>query len=330
MINILYNREIDLNFSLYGVEIPIVNDRALKVFEKLNDDKNEFKEVDTSEIPLINKSDLELVHDKKYVDDLFSSYHSLEFHMLKSYELVDDNGNFNRYNPNNAKENFSHALKIILKQVGLTYLAANKALENNFCYFLGGGMHHAMTSTGRGFCLVNDIAITIRKLQREGKIKRAWVIDVDAHKGDGTAEVFKHDLFVTTLSIHMKEGWPLNSGTVRDPWFIPSHVDIGIDVNEEERYLEKLEMGLLELQTKYPAPDLCIVVNGADPYELDELESAKLLKLSKVQMLKRDQLVFNFLKDLKIPQAYVMAGGYGHHSWEVYYQFLKFVRESSS
>lgn len=194
-------------------------------------------------------------------------------------------------------------------------------------------MHHAMTFSGRGFCLVNDILIGLGKLINDKKIQSAWVIDVDVHKGDGTAEIvaMKPKLFskVKLLSIHMKEGWPLNSGSVRDPWFIPSHIDIGMDAFDDENYLNRLNEGLNKL-FEFEKPDLCVVVNGADPYKEDVLESSKLINLSKSQMLERDQMIFNFLLKNKIPQAYLMAGGYGEKSHEIYEQFLEFVGQRSS
>jgi len=329
-VKIIYSAKHDLIFENYGVMIPIVHNRAERVFLEQQKLDSHLEEIKEESIPNIEIDDLKLVHQAKYVEELFDSYHHLEYHMLKTYELIDSNGNYHRYDPSLAKFDFSHALKTILKQVGLTYYAAKLALSEKEVYYLGGGMHHAMTDIGRGFCLVNDVAIAIRKLQNEKLIQKAWIIDVDAHKGDGAAEIFKHDNSVVTFSIHMQEGWPLNTGSVRDPWFIPSNIDIGIGLGEDDRYIEKLQMGLLELKEKYPRPDLVFVVQGADPYELDELESANLLKLSKAQMLQRDKLVYEFIKTMQLPQVYVMAGGYGHHSYEIYDQFLKFVRQSSS
>lgn len=323
---IIYSSHFDLVFENYGVLIPIVHNRALKVFEEQQKIDCSIAEVRDELIPDISKEDLKLVHTNEYIEELFGSYHHLEYHMMKTYELIDSDGKYNRYDPTVAKNNFSHALKIILKQVGLTYYSAKLALTEREVFYLGGGMHHAMTNMGRGFCLVNDVAIAIRKLQSEKLIKSAWIIDVDAHKGDGAAEIFKNDKSVTTFSIHMKEGWPLNSGTVKDSWFIPSSIDVGIGLNEEAIYLDKLDKGLNELEKKFSRPDIVFVVQGADPYELDELESASLIKLSKEQMLERDKLVYQFLKKNNLPQIYVMAGGYGHHSYEIYDQFLKFVR----
>ena len=71
------------------------------------------------------------------------------------------------------------------------------------------------------------------------------------------------------------------------------------------------------------SPDLALVVDGADPYEHDELPSTRLLRLSKSQMMERDTLIHSFLQTRGIPAAYLMSGGYGERTWEVYYQFLE-------
>ncbi|MDD4974399.1 MAG: hypothetical protein PHY93_08600 [Bacteriovorax sp.] len=327
---IFYHPDCDFKFSDYGIEIPVVDDRASSVFEHLKTLDPSLTYFDPALTPQITKEDLLLAHNKDFVDRIFGSYHELEREMMSCFELVDAEGNYHRYNPKKAKKDFNHALSIVLKQTGMTYYATKNALTTGLSYFLGGGMHHAMSFAGRGFCLVNDIVITLRKLQKENLIKTAWVIDVDAHKGDGTSELTAKDASIVTLSIHMKEGWPLDSGSVGDPWFIPCNIEMGIDVGEEDQYLDRLSTALNELDQNYPRPDVAIVVNGADPYEHDELQSTDKLKLTREQMLSRDVLVYQFLLDRKIPQSYVMAGGYGKRSWEIYTQFLKFVRESSS
>lgn len=84
------------------------------------------------------------------------------------------------------------------------------------------------------------------------------------------------------------------------------------------------------MEERFPNPDVVIVVNGADPYEHDELPSAAFINLSKEQMLARDKFLYQFFKERNIPQSYVMAGGYGAKAWEIYLQFLKFVGENSS
>ena len=327
---LFYHPDCDLRFSEYGIEIPIVDDRASSVFRALKSFFPELVFTDQATLTSITREDIERVHNLDFVERLFGSHEELKAEVYQCYELVDENGEYNRYNPKNQKKEFKELLKTILLQNNMTYTSSEYALKNGFSYYLGGGMHHAMSFAGRGFCLVNDIVITLRKMQAARLIKTAWIIDVDVHKGDGAAEILKDDHSIRTLSIHMQEGWPLNAGSVRDPWFIPCSVDIGIGVGEEDQYLARLEAGLLEMQEKFSRPDLVIVVNGSDPYEKDALLSASLINLTKEQLLSRDVMVYDFFKKRGIPQSYLMAGGYGEYSWEIYVQFLKFVWESSS
>ncbi len=324
-IQLFYHPHNDLVLADYGIEIPVAGDRALKVFESLLTSAPELTYVDLSVLPIITKDDLARVHNQDYIDRLFGSDEDLAKELMTCFELVNADGSFNRYNPNNAKKKLTDAFKIILNRVALTFMSSKAALENGFSYHLGGGSHHAMSFGGRGFGLLNDIVITLRRLQSENLIKTAWVVDVDAHKGDGTSELTQNDKSITTLSIHMKDGWPLDQGKPTDPWFINSNVEIGIGADENHLYLEKLKAGLEKMESDFPRPDLVIIVNGADPYEHDELPSASLLKLTREEMLKRDLLVYEFFKSRNIPQSYVMSGGYGQRSWEIYSQFLKFL-----
>jgi acetoin utilization deacetylase AcuC-like enzyme len=170
------------------------------------------------------------------------------------------------------------------------------------------------------------VVIALRKLQHEGQIRTAWVIDVDAHKGDGTAALTRGDDTITTLSIHMARGWPLDGNPVLpdgrpNPSFIPSDIDIPIATGEENSYNAALLEGLYRLDAGR-RPDLAVVISGADPYEKDELPSTQELCLNLDQMVERDRLVYRFLQDRRIPHAGLMAGGYGASAWEVYSRYL--------
>ncbi|MDD0852008.1 histone deacetylase [Halobacteriovorax sp. GB3] len=314
---IIYNEQMDQRFSDFGIMIPIVDDRSQKVASNLK-----IEQTPLDKIPLISRDDLLLVHSKDYVDSLFDELRR-EQSIFRTYELINLDGSYHRYEPQNALYSLDKLVDRILLQAGASLLAMKRAIAGDDSFVLAGGMHHAMKDSGRGFCLINDIVIGIRKLQNSGEIKTAWVIDVDAHKGDGTAEVCFGDDSIRTMSIHMKRGWPLCEGEGSEPWFLPSDLDIEVDVGQESDYLFFLSKALEKMEKGFGLPDLCVVVCGADPYEKDELESANLLKLTKEQMLKRDLLVFDFFKMRKIPQAYVMAGGYGKSSYEIYEQFIK-------
>ena len=177
--------------------------------------------------------------------------------------------------------------------------------------------------------MVNDIVIAARWVQQHLGAGLIWIIDLDAHKGDGTAELTHSDATLKTLSIHMKEGWPLDSEKfdqhgLLNPWFIESDVEIAIGRGEENSYITQLQKGLLRLEKlSDQRPDFAIIVQGSDPFEKDELPSTSFLKLSLEQMLQRDLLVYEFLKNRQITQAYLMAGGYGASAYQPYCEFLK-------
>ena len=328
---LIYDPDHKVSFSEFGIQIPIKDSRARRTFENLKSDPvigTWLKEwYQPKSKLLLDRVDLERAHDSAYLDRLFSE--SLEGEIVKTYELVDAKGRFHRYDPETATQPLTKLFDRIQERVSGTWQCCTTALKRNFCFYFGGGMHHAQRSFGNGFCLLNDIVIAVRKLQASQKIKTAWIIDTDAHKGDGTAAITVDDPTIVTLSIHMGSGWPLDgpshdaSGRL-NPSFIPSTIDIPIYSGEEDLYVPKLDKGLQEM-AGLANPDLAVVVFGADPYEKDELPSTAELKLTLEQIFVRDRLVYNFLKNRRIPMAYLMAGGYGDESWRVYTQFLQWA-----
>jgi acetoin utilization deacetylase AcuC-like enzyme len=300
---------------------------------------------------VITRQDITRVHGGDFAAALYGS--GLESALLAAYELIDAQGRPHRYEPRRANKPLTDMFQTILGQAGGTYLACRLALAPGagFCYYLSGGMHHARYDGGAGFCLINDVAIAARKIQEEGRAGLVWVIDLDAHKGDGTAELvrfarergelaaplapppFTGAPCVITLSIHMAKGWPLDAESLaaaregRAP-LLPSDVDIGVDAGEEAAYLSRLEAGVGELErlSAGGTPGLVIVVDGADPYEHDGLPSSALLKLSLDQCVERDRFVYQYLTGRNIPSAWILAGGYGERAWEPPACFLSDVR----
>lgn len=316
----IYNKDTHLNLINYGIEVPLLGQRGLLVLEYIKENfSQDFLYQQALETP--SKETLKLAHDDEFIDKLFNSpTHDI----LDTFELVKDDGSYHRYNPNIAQSPIEDLRDRVLRQVTGTIKTCEFALKKQFAFHLGGGLHHAMANRGRGFCLVNDIVIAARYMQKHHRLKNIWVIDVDVHKGDGQAALTQGDNSIRTLSIHMKNGWPLDMGDGSEDWYLPSDIDIA--VTQEDDYNQMLSRGLNQLK-EFPKADLCIVVQGSDPYEKDELESSSLIKLSKERMLERDKLVFNFLKYLSIPQAYVMAGGYGRFAHEPYINFLTSIKK---
>jgi acetoin utilization deacetylase AcuC-like enzyme len=328
---IIYSQEYRGGLEQYGILIPIRDSKFRRTFAELQahpilgprQDEWHLEHSGQS----ITREDIRRAHSQDYVDRLFSE--SLEREIIRTFELMDSNGKYHRYDPARATQPLEKLLERSMYSIGGDYQCCQVALEMGFCYYFGGGAHHAQPDYGKGFCLMNDVVIVLRKAQAEGLIGNAWVIDVDAHKGDGTAVITRGDDSIRTLSIHMARGWPLDESRFDasdrpNPSFTASDVDIPIESGEERDYIPRLEEGLNTL-SRMSSPDLALVVSGADPYEHDELPSTRLLRLSQQQMMERDVLIYSFLKSRGIPAAYLMSGGYGERIWEVYFQFVEWA-----
>jgi acetoin utilization deacetylase AcuC-like enzyme len=325
---ILYDPTIPAGLLEFGILIPIRDSRATNTFDALCSDphlgscQNLWHRDRIGET--LTKEDLLRVHSADYVARLYSD--RLVDEIISTYELIDPDGRYYRYAPEQASRPLAALFERIRIKVAGSIQCARLAKTHGFCFYFSGGMHHAHYDHGSGFCLINDIVIAARKLQAENVVRKVWIIDVDAHKGDGTAALTADDASITTLSVHMAHGWPLDGSPVlpdgrANPCFIPSNIDIPIASGEEPYYLERLEQGLGQMK-RLSDPDLAIVVSGADPYEKDELPSTSGLKLTLEQMASRDRMIYQFLRELRIPAAYLMAGGYGDQVWKVYAQFL--------
>jgi len=182
---------------------------------------------------------------------------------------------------------------------GGTILAGRRALQDGVGATIGGGFHHAYAGHGEGFCLIHDVAIAIRRLQNDGLIQNALVVDTDVHQGNGTAAIFAQDETVFTFSIHQENNYPMPKP--------PSNIDVGLDdgVGDAD-YLAILEKHLLQAFEHFRA-DILFYVGGADPYREDQLGG---LALSIEGLERRDRLVFEHARRNGIPIAITLAGGY--------------------
>jgi acetoin utilization deacetylase AcuC-like enzyme len=163
---------------------------------------------------------------------------------------------------------------------------------------LGGGFHHACEDHGEGFCLFNDVAVAIRLLRRARRIGRAAVIDCDVHHGNGTAFIFTGDRSVFTFSIDQQDNYP---------HFKPNgSLDIHLpDYTDDESYLRHLAGALPRVFAS--GPDIVFYLAGADPFEEDKLGG---FRLTKEGLRRRDRMVFTAARELNVPVAVTLAGGY--------------------
>ena len=190
-------------------------------------------------------------------------------------------------------------IRAVWLSAGGAILTARCALADGIAVNIGGGFHHAFPGHGEGFCVLNDVAIAIRKLQKEGHIQRAMTVDLDVHHGNGTAFIFARDDTVFTFSMHQENNYPLEKP--------PSDMDIHLhDSCDDEHYLDSLRQNLYHALSVFQ-PDLIYYLAGADPYHKDQLGG---LALTKAGLRERDRIVFAMARERKVPVAVALAGGY--------------------
>jgi acetoin utilization deacetylase AcuC-like enzyme len=253
--------------------------------------------------------DILLVHTPQYVQKLktgtLSAREELEMEIPYSPELV----------------------RAFWLAAGGSILAADYALNDRIAFNIGGGFHHAFPDHGEGFCMIHDVAVAIRRLQRDDKIRTAMTVDCDVHQGNGTAVIFgglrvpserlpsmggttipvspetsvrkAHVGDVFTISLHQENNYPA--------WKPPSSIDVDLpDEIEDGDYLAWLDNALSSGLRQFE-PDLLCYIAGADPYREDQLGG---LNLTIEGLKKRDELVFRVARARDIPVMVTFAGGY--------------------
>jgi len=253
--------------------------------------------------------DIRLVHTPLYVQKLktgtLSAREELEMEIPYSPELV----------------------RAFWLAAGGSILAAEHALRDRVAFNIGGGFHHAFPDHGEGFCMIHDVAVAIRRMQRDDRIRTAMTVDCDVHQGNGTAAIFAgvrvpsdplpsaggvavatsrpakmraaHAGDVFTISLHQEHNYPA--------WKPPSSIDVDLpDEIGDDDYLAWLDNALSSGLRQFE-PELLCYIAGADPYREDQLGG---LSLSIEGLKKRDELVFRVARARGIPVMVTYAGGY--------------------
>lgn len=188
-----------------------------------------------------------------------------------------------------------------------TLNACSMALLDGLAGNLAGGTHHAMPDRGEGFCVLNDVAVALRVLQRSGWIRRALVVDLDVHQGNGTAAFFGGERAwpagdVYTFSMHGANNFPF-----RKP---PSTRDVPLpDGTGDDAYLATLAEHLPAVLDE-ARPDLVVYLGGVDVVAGDRFGR---LGLSRDGLAARDRFVCETVHHAGIPLCLLLSGGYAAH-----------------
>jgi acetoin utilization deacetylase AcuC-like enzyme len=210
---------------------------------------------------------------------------------------------------------------------GGSIVAAENALRDGVAFNIGGGFHHAFPDHGEGFCMIHDVAVAIRRMQRDNKIRTAMTVDCDVHHGNGTAAIFAgtrvptgplpsrapstlgepkvrnaHAGDVFTISLHQQNNYPAAKPL--------SSIDVDLpDGIGDDDYLAWLDNALSSGLRQFQ-PDLLCYIAGADPYRQDQLGG---LALTLEGLKRRDELVFRVARARNIPVMVTCAGGYARN-----------------
>jgi acetoin utilization deacetylase AcuC-like enzyme len=186
------------------------------------------------------------------------------------------------------------------RAVGGTIAAARHALEHGLAMNLAGGTHHAFPDHGEGFCVFNDVAVAVRLLRRDGLARRVTIVDLDVHQGNGTHAIFAGDADVYTFSMHGGKNYPFHK--------VAGTLDLELaDGTGDDAYLDMLRDALPRVLAA-SSPDLVVYIAGADPHEGDQLGR---LALTFDGLSRRDAFVLDSCREVGIPVAITIGGGYG-------------------
>jgi acetoin utilization deacetylase AcuC-like enzyme len=275
-LKLVYSDRYDLNLGSHvfpSIKYRLVKEKLLR--------EHIAEPGDFVEPPPASDDDIALVHHREYLRKLQAG--KLSYLEVLRLEIP--------YSP--------ELVRAVWLCTGGSILAGRLALEEGVGVNVGGGFHHAYPDHGEGFCVLNDFAVAIRRLQKDKTIEQAMTVDCDVHQGNGTAAIFGGDHTVFTLSIHQENNYPYPKP--------PSSLDINLhDGVGDEEYLRELTQGLDRALVEF-RPGLIFYVAGADPYRDDQLGG---LKLSLEGLEKRDRLVFEKASGRNIPVAVTLAGGY--------------------
>jgi len=206
-----------------------------------------------------------------------------------------------------SKESYKAALLAAGGVLSAIEKVRNKKCTSVFCAVRPPG-HHALRNKAMGFCIFNNIAIGARWAQKL-QMKKVFIIDWDAHHGNGTQDAFYTDPTVFYFSIHQ---WPLYPGTGRENeiglaegrgYTLNCPVPAG---SKDEDYVRIFEEKLVPAVLDFD-PDIILISAGYDAHELDPLTNLMLTTKGYGILASK---VAELSKKCNAPVVAVLEGGY--------------------
>ena len=152
-----------------------------------------------------------------------------------------------------------------------------RQVDHVFCAVRPPG-HHAEAGRAMGFCLLNNVAIAARYVQKKHGLARVLIVDWDVHHGNGTQHSFEDDPSVLFFSTHQYPHYPgtgraAERGRGAGEGFT---INVPMEPGEgDEEYCAVFEKLLVPAADAF-RPDFVIISAGFDAHKDDPLASMEL------------------------------------------------------
>ena len=269
----LYNHPLKENHRFPMIKYELIPEQLL--IENTCNENNFFNPGDVEDDVIL------LTHESNYYDKLI--YQKLEKKEIRAIGFP------------MSKELIKREKKIVQGTVECAINSIKYGISMN----IAGGTHHAFTNRAEAFCILNDQAIGANFLIQNNYCEKILILDLDVHQGNGTAEIFRENKNVFTVSFHGEKNYPFRKEI--------SDFDYGFrDGTSDREYLDKIKYEVPRLIENFE-PDFIFYLSGVDIIENDKLGR---LSVSIKGCKERDRFVLNYCKTNKIPIQVSMGGGY--------------------
>ena len=269
----LYNQPLKENHRFPMIKYELIPEQLL--IENTCNENNFFNPGDVEDDVIL------LTHESNYYDKLI--YQKLEKKEIRAIGFP------------MSQELIQREKKIVQGTVECAVNSIKYGISMN----IAGGTHHAFTNRAEAFCILNDQAIGANFLIQNNYCEKILILDLDVHQGNGTAEIFRENKNVFTVSFHGEKNYPFRKEI--------SDFDYGFsDGTSDREYLDKIKYEVPRLIENFE-PDFIFYLSGVDIIENDKLGR---LSVSIKGCKERDRFVLNYCKTNKIPIQVSMGGGY--------------------
>lgn len=260
--------------------------------------------------------EIEMIHDTDYINEI---------------KNLSKSGGISYLDPDTAVTEHTYDCALLAAGgcfTGIDLIFNKKSEFSKFFAVVRPPGHHAFRNRGSGFCIFNNIALSVRYAQKKYNIKKAAIIDFDAHHGNGTQDLFYKDKNVFYISFHQYPHYP-GTGNFDETG---SGGGEGFNLNfpfepqtGESDYLIAIMDIVVPIMEKF-RPDLFLVSAGYDSHLEDSLSSLQLVENSYYKIM----YIISYLsyRYSSSRLGAVLEGGYNHESTA--YSVLKTIQGSLS